>query len=95
MSGGSFDYLCDADIGDIANRIARLREMANSLQEFEGADEARLATLRVIERIVDLESSLTEDIKAVWKAVEWYHSCDWGRDQAQAAVYAYRGKVIA
>lgn len=97
MSGGSYDYASLADhlddvlakrqgIDQLADRLASLDE-----SEFPGARAAAVLTqqllgqLRVWEAYVESQTRL---LGGVWKAVEWWDSCDWGPDQVREALAA-------
>lgn len=89
MSGGSFDYLCMAlDLDALLVRQEQLESMAAKLREW-GYDGAADETDAVRTEVQLLKTSVldrAERLRAVWKAVEWTVSCDWGPDSVAEAV---------
>lgn len=83
MSGGSYDYLYLADF-DARNKDLVL--MGWALRS-RGYDEAAKAT----EALVGMGPS--EQLRALWKAVEWRVSGDWGEEQVAAALVAWQESV--
>lgn len=95
MSGGSYNYLCDAlDLSDIENKQHDLLEMSNRLAGLGYAKDAAAETYRVLVELRQFEVRIgvhLERLRDVWKAVEWWDSCDWSEDQVRAALEKYRG----
>lgn len=89
MSGGSFDYLCMSfDLVTLLDRQEQLESMAAQLREW-GYDGAADETDAVRTEVQLLKTSVldrVEWLRAVWKAVEWTVSCDWGPDSVAEAV---------
>lgn len=100
MSGGSFNYLCCRDVDDMVDRDdadldamrAELATRPDAALAVEGIDMLRvkLATLRqereaqrLREREVDAFKGRLND---VFRAVEWWRSCDWGEDRVVEAL---------
>jgi hypothetical protein len=92
MSGGSYNYLCSAlDLDDILNKQYDLEQMADRLEglpeaEFPGAGAAGHMTRRLLQTLKLWESHAAISLGMltdVWKAVEWWDSCDWGPDQVK------------
>lgn len=81
MSGGSFDYLYSKSLTPEAHY---LRDMADELYGLGFPDAAR-ATLSFIAEPPDA-------LREVWRAVEWWRSNDYGRDQAVAAAVSWRDR---
>jgi hypothetical protein len=89
VSGGSFDYLCMSfDLDALLDRQDQLESMATQLREW-GYDGAADETDAVRTELQSLKTSVldrVERLRAVWKAVEWTVSCDWGPDSVAEAV---------
>ena len=100
MSGGSFNYLCYRDAGDLlsgghdedlVSMITFLKghgckDVATSSQLL--LDDIRDARLKILDGL--------EKLNDVWHSVEWYMSGDSGKDEVQEAVKRWRdahGKV--
>lgn len=94
MSGGSYDYLCYADAANLFGRVYDLTRMAERLAGLPYAVDAAtdtydlLAILRTQE--IRIEAAIRR-LSPVWRAVEWWDSCDYGEDQVQKAIAKYRG----
>lgn len=89
MSGGSFDYLCMSyDVGTLLARQDKIGSMAQTLRDW-GHDGAAGETEALLAELKHLDASVmdrVERLRAVWKAVEWTVSCDWGPDSVGEAV---------
>lgn len=83
MSGGSYNYLCHQDRID----IYELERMADRLAELAPGSRADRDTRALWERLQGDETS--NALRDVWHAVEWFDSCDYGEDQARAAIADY------
>jgi succinate dehydrogenase/fumarate reductase flavoprotein subunit len=83
MSGGSFEYLCQKDAAEVLAVLETVRRMAATLEEEFGhlAKDAVDATLGIVRRGEELQEEI-DDLKDLWKAVEWWQSGDYGRDRA-------------
>ncbi len=94
MSGGSFEYLCYKNFSEIVERTDLLQEMADELAKLGYANDAAKETQRLLNDIRKMENRIDvhlESLKEVWKAMEWWKSCDWGEDSLKEALMAYRG----
>jgi hypothetical protein len=87
MSGGSYNYLCDAQADDVMSRVETLREMAERLDGV--CPEAAAKTREILAIYVELDQRV-DGLREIWKAVEWRDSCDWGDDQLAEAVTKYK-----
>lgn len=90
MSGGSFNYLCHVDAGELLGRSEDLEHMASELRAL-GYDAREIATRT--ESLLKLREHIAAEIEAlssVWHAVEWWRSCDWSREQVFVAIGEYR-----
>lgn len=95
MSGGSFNYLCHAfDFEDLIAKRGSLEDMATELAGLGYAQDAARETeeLLTLLRQWEVRSSVrVERLREVWKAVEWWRSCDYSEDQVHEALAEYRG----
>lgn len=87
MSGGSFDYLCYVDAEEIGRRLGAVEDMASALEDV--CPEAAAATREIADQVRGVQPKV-DALKDLWHAVEWWHSGDYGRDQAEDAVAKYR-----
>lgn len=94
MSGGSYNYLCHAfDLDDLLSRRGSLREMADRLAGLGYAEDAAKETeelLVLLNQWCVRAEVRRSRLAGVWKAVEWWDSCDWGEDQVREALARYR-----
>ena len=90
MSGGSFNYLCHCSAAELFDQADDLRRMAEALAELDPYADAhggtppdgpaqRTAALLTLREHIDAE---IDALRGVWRAVEWWQSADWSRDQA-------------
>lgn len=88
MSGGSFNYLCFADSPlEAQAKIEDLRYMADELEELAPGHPVTLWTRNLAGSVYD-PPSLPGEVQRVWRAVEWWHSADWGKDSVTLALRA-------
>lgn len=96
MSGGSYNYLCWArDLEDLNGKRDTLREMADRLAGLGYAQDAAAETEELLVMLQQWEVRATvraARLAEVWKAVEWWDSCDSGEDDVRGALAAYRGE---
>ncbi|MEI5032392.1 hypothetical protein RB201_04125 [Streptomyces sp. S1A(2023)] len=95
MSGGSYNYLCYvSDLEDINGKRHTLREMADRLAELGYAQDAAAETEELLVMLQQWEIRAQVRAKRladVWKAIEWWDSCDSSEDAVKAALTKYRG----
>jgi hypothetical protein len=93
MSGGSFDYLCYKDGAEAVMSSALTDMIAELYREFPDSSAANdTAALLALRDAINRKVSALQD---VWKAVEWWRSCDWSRERAVEAVAEYeRRKAV-
>ncbi len=95
MSGGSYNYLCYAqDLEDLQSHRHELEAMATRLAGLGYAQDAARETEELLLLLQQWEvraAARLQRLTAVWKAVEWWDSCDSGEDGVQAALAKYRG----
>lgn len=101
MSGGSYNYLARTSevegAGGILTMQTDLLRMAQRLEDFcpEAARETRRLLLggTAEERrnsLLDRAEAHVSRLRALWHAIEWHDSSDWGVERVNAAVDAYR-----
>lgn len=86
MSGGSFNYLCFKTSGDLFQALGDLERMAEELEDL--GPHARDAASRT-RRLLALSGEIDAEILVlaeVWRFVEWWRSCDIGRDDVLVAI---------
>lgn len=93
MSGGSFNYLYQAEFGfqrrddlvAMRNELhAITRDINVPARERQLADFAYNETADLLEQLEPSES-----LREVWRAVEWWRSCDYSKDQVIEALSNY------
>lgn len=98
MSGGSFNYLCHTwDLNDLVEKRGSLEAMATELSGLGYAQDAARETeeLLVMLRQWEVRAGVRiERLREVWKAVEWWRSCDYGEDQVREALAEYRSEGV-
>lgn len=94
MSGGSFNYLCHAeDLGELWAKMDFLEEMASELHKLGYAEDVAVETKELFELLEKCNNEIdqkTKGLKEVWRAVEWWRSCDYGEDDVREALEKYR-----
>lgn len=90
MSGGSYNYLFAGagNIADLGENADQLQAMADRLQELMPDSFAACETLEVI-AILRAGEAASLKLREVWRAVEWYDSGDWSKDQAMEEIQNY------
>lgn len=94
MSGGSYDYLCFKDPGELIEDASELARMQDRLAGLGYAKDAAVETAHLLARIRQfsiLVEVASERLQEVWKAVEWWDSCDYSEEQVKEALVEYRG----
>ena len=97
MSGGSFGYLCFEDtLADLAAKRHELERMHAALCELPYARVPATETARVLAMLERAESrvSALEELRAVWKAVEWWASGDWSEDRVRQVIRDYEDGAL-
>lgn len=96
MSGGSYDYLCHAtDLADMIHKLGPLEEMSRRLAGLGYAHDAALETERLLLdlRAAEVRVQATASrLSGVWRAVEWWDSCDSSENGVGEALRKYRGQ---
>lgn len=92
MSGGSLDYLCFAEPGELFDRVREMEEVEQFLTE-HGAEDIASDVRRLIEYIKTAQNRigvLFDQLSDIFHAVEWRMSGDYGDNDVQLAVSQYR-----
>lgn len=92
MSGGSYNYLYCKDVPELMNEVSCLEDMTDFLV-LNNYHDVAMDMRRLVEYIKTAENRITvlsEQLKGVMKAVEYYESCDYGRDDLDKAIEKYR-----
>lgn len=98
MSGGSFNYLCHKVASDLLQGGREdLEHMIDALAALGYAPDAAresatvLAEVRAVE--VRLDAQL-QRLSGVWRAMEWWQSCDTSEQDFKRALAEYRGAEL-
>jgi hypothetical protein len=98
MSGGSFNYLCHAlDLDDLVAKQHDLADMAEFLAARGYGRDAAQETAALLAKLrqVDIWAEVTiKRLAPVWKAAEWWQSCDSDEDGLRLAIAEYRGLTL-
>lgn len=91
MSGGSFNYLCNKDIHDIARGVGV--EWDDMLLELDSLCPKAAADMREIREhsvvfVMEHEQRWNK-LTGLLFAIEWWRSGDYGRDQVTEAIEDY------
>lgn len=94
MSGGSYNYVHNViDLADLLNQENDLRDMADRLAGLGYAEDAARETEELL--LMLRQWKIRADVRLqrlspVWKAVEWWDSCDYSEEQVRQALEKYR-----
>ena len=94
MSGGSLNYLYCKDPCELYDHISDLEQAENYLLS-EGYMDVARDVRRLIEYVITSRNRidvLQENLKEVFKSIEWYQSADSGKDRVERAVEEYRNR---
>lgn len=93
MSGGSYNYLCHRNTHEFVDFIPDgFDQMVDRLVELgyeDAAEETEQIKLMANAFRVRMEIRI-DRLRHVWKAVEWYDSCDSGMELVEQAMKKYR-----
>jgi hypothetical protein len=93
MSGGSYNYLCHAEPDELLNKAEDLQFMADRLAGLGYASDAASETQELLLTVRQYQNRLEAmkcRLEGVWRAVEWWDSCDSGEDGVKDALDDYR-----
>lgn len=98
MSSGSWCYLYSKEVDDLmkCSSIGLLEDMVDRLIE-SGYEDVAKDTRQLVEHIKSAKAkieTLFEQLRPIFKAVEWYDSADWSKDNLDKAVEDYRHRHI-
>lgn len=96
MSGGSLCYLYCKEAEDLFDEstIHYLEKAEDYLLRNDAVDVAK-DVRRLIEYVLSAKNRIEvmqENLREVFKAIEWYQSADSRKDQVDRAIAAYRGE---
>ncbi len=94
MSGGSFDYVSGAELSVLIDKRHVLRDLRDALAMHPGSEHALAATNAFLLLVDTLEHERAR-LEAVWHAVEWTSSGDWGAEDVAEALAAHRTLPVA
>lgn len=95
MSGGSYNYLCHAEVDELLSGTHHIQDMADRLAGLGYADDAAketeelLSTLRQFQNKID---AMKDKLTGVWREVEWWDSSDGSEESVIKALKEYRGE---
>lgn len=96
MSGGSFNYLCHTwDLDTLIDKQGDLEAMSQALAGLGYAKDAARETEELLVLLRQWENRATvrlDRLREVWKAMEWWQSCDYSEDTFKEALAEYRGE---
>ena len=94
MSGGSFNYLYCKDTEDLFKEVYYIDAMCEELEKMDFMDAARdmRRLSEYIKSAYNRVDVLAEKLRPVMKAVEWYKSADYAKDDVLKAIEKYRGE---
>lgn len=98
MSGGSFNYLCHKDETEIRGwqELQDLEHMAERLAALGYASDAARETtalLLTLRQQQVLVGTYLERLGPVWRAMEWWSSCDSSEESFKSVLAEYRGET--
>jgi hypothetical protein len=96
MSGGSYEYLYVKCADEILTSSRMLRLMQDRLSGLPYAQLAAQETQEIIEECERFNQSVNHRlgrIAPVWKAVEWWDSCDSGESEVKKAMKEFLGRM--
>lgn len=92
MSGGSLNYLCFAEPGELFDRVREMEEVEQFLTE-HGAEDIASDVRRLIEYIKTAQNRidvLFDQLSDIFRAVEWRMSGYYDDNAVQLVVSQYR-----
>lgn len=92
MSGGSYDYLYCKETEELFSKAVYIEDMAETLEKLNCLDVARdmRRLSEYIRSAYNRVDVLSERLRPIMKAVEWYEDCDIGEESLKAKVEEYR-----
>lgn len=92
MSGGSYDYLYCKDTEELFSKAVDIEDMAETLEKLKYLDVARdmRRLSEYIRSAYNRVEVLSEQLKPIMRAVEYYESCDISAESLGEEVEKYR-----
>ena len=93
MSGGSYEYICHADLEDLLHKQEHVQRMADRLAELGYAQDAAKETQELLLTLRQFENRINAmqgRLQRVWRSVEWWDSSDTTEDGVKMALDEYR-----
>ena len=92
MSGGSYDYLYCKDTEELFSKAVDFEDMAETLEKLNYLDVARdmRRLSEYIRTACNRVEVLSEQLKPIMKAVEYYENCDISAESLGEEVEKYR-----
>lgn len=92
MSGGSYNYLYCKDPEEIFANASYLDDMSETLVKLGYLDVAKDMTrlAEYIKSAYNRISVLSQNLRPIMKAVEYYEDCDYGEDNVKKIIEKYR-----
>lgn len=90
MSGGSYEYLFTKDLVDHYETVTA---MAERIAELGGRNSTAALDTYTVLSLMRAVRILAGHLENVWMAVEWYDSCDYGKEQVDEALREYTERV--
>jgi len=94
MSGGSWSYLCCKEIDDLLQYDGLVQDMADRLASLGYAPDAAKETqelVLVMRQFKNHAGAIKDRLSEIWRAIEWWDSCDSGEEIVKEALKEYRG----
>lgn len=92
MSGGSYDYLYCKETEELFSKAVYIEDMAETLEKLNYLDVARdmRRLSEYIRSAYNRVDVLSERLRPIMKAVEWYEDCDIDEKSLKDKVEEYR-----
>lgn len=86
--------MCHKDADEIGSMQTQLQEMADRLAKLGYADDAAKETMETLQEIRQARNRIQtriDRLSDIWRAVEWWDSCDTTEEGVKKALAKYRG----
>ena len=93
MSGGSFNYLYSKDVLDLIADIENIKRMGEALEKLGYANDVAAQTYILYDcfkHFIVRAEQKTGHLSSVWKAMEWWKSCDISESDFKDVLVKYR-----
>ena len=93
MSGGSYEYLCYKEIEELRYNEDLIQRIINDLESLGYANDVAKDTkefFATLKNNFDKLDMIKEKLSPIWKALEWWKSCDTNEDSFKRALEKYR-----